>query len=207
MDTHVTGEPPPPSARAMLAEDQHMARRMVRTRGVASADADDVTQEVMIALEARRAGFQVPEGRTRAEAWRAFVWGVVVRQVARYRSARARQRREEQAVAEEAEAIAPSMEDVMIAEAPRVLLRRAVQALAPHLRAVMVLHLAGLLMPAAAAKLEIPYGTVWTRFRYACDAVRATVGRWAAEEARQQRAATRACGRCADDELTPARRW
>ena len=58
-----------------------------------------------------------------------------------------------------------------------------------------VLHLAGLLMPAAAAKLAIPYGTAWTRFRFACDAVRATLDGWTAEEARRLRAATRAIGR------------
>lgn len=193
MDTHVTGEPTT-SARAKLSEDERTARQMVRTCGVAPADVDDITQEVLIALEARRAGFQVPEGRTRADAWRSFVWGVVARQVAHYRRARARQRHGEQGAAEATQVIAPSTEDVMIAQAPRALLHRAASELPASLHAVMELHLAGHLMPAAAAKLAIPSGTAWTRFRYACDAVRAIVGGWAAEEARR-RAATRTIAR------------
>ena len=177
-----TGTPSPPlNPRTALEEDARMVRAMVKTWGLASADADDVAQEVLIALEATRPAFQVPPGRTRAGAWRAFVWGVVDRQVASFRRERARLRRGDQGAAEEDEPIAPSLEDVTIAEGPRALLRRAVVALTPPLRVVMELHLSDLPMPAAAARLGIPYATAWTRLRAAVEEVRATVRRWNAE--------------------------
>jgi DNA-directed RNA polymerase specialized sigma24 family protein len=178
-----TGKPSPPlDVCAALMKDEERARRMVRTWGFCSADADDITQEVLIVLAARRATFRAPEGGNVAEAWSAFVWGVVVRQVASFRREQARLRRGDERAAEEPAPIAPSMEEVVIAEAPRALFRRAVAALAPPLSAVMDLHLADLPMPAAAARLDIPAGTAWTRFRAACAEVRATVRRWNVEQ-------------------------
>jgi DNA-directed RNA polymerase specialized sigma24 family protein len=166
---------------AALRSDERRARRMVRTWGTTSADADDITQEVLIVLAARREAFCAPPGANEAEAWSAFVWGVVVRQVARFRRERGRQRRADQCAEPPAPSV-PSLEDVMIAEAPRALFRRAVAALASPLGAVMELHLLDLSMPAAAARLEIPAGTAWTRFRAARDEVHAMVRRWQAEE-------------------------
>lgn len=177
-----TGTPSPPlDLRAALAEEARTVRAMVQAWGLAAADVDDITQEVLIALDARRSAFRVPPGRTRAGAWRAFVWGVIDRQVASFRRERGRLRRGDQGAAEGTEPIAPSLEDVTIAEGPRVLLRRAVAALAPPLGAVMELYLADLPMPAAAARLEIPTDTAWTRFRAAREAIRRTVRRWNAE--------------------------
>lgn len=177
-----TGTPSPPlDQRAALEEDARMVRAMVETWGLASADVDDITQEVLIALDTRRTAFRVPPGRTRAGAWRAFVWGVVDRQVASFRRERARLRRGDQSAAEHAGPSAPSLEDVTIAEGPRALFRRAVAALPPPLGAVMELHLADLPMPTAAARLGIPYATAWTRLRAAVEEVRATVRRWNAE--------------------------
>lgn len=179
MDTHFTGQPPP-SAHTTLSEDERTARRMVRTWGCGSIDVDDITQEVMIALEAGRAAFQVPPGRTRTDAWRSFVWGVVARQVASYRRARARRQQGEQGAAEQAQAITPGMEETMIAESPRLALRRAVAALAPHHHAVMELVLSGLSISEVATRLNIPSGTAWTRFRYAREAIRAELRAWLA---------------------------
>jgi DNA-directed RNA polymerase specialized sigma24 family protein len=158
-----TGTPSPPlNRRAALEEDARMVRAMVATWGLTSADVDDITQEVLIALDTRRTAFQAPPGRTRAGAWRAFVWG-------------------DQGAAEGSERIASSTEDLTLAERPRALFRRAVAALPPPLGAVMELHLADLPMPAAAARLGIPYDTAWTRLRAAVEEVRATVRRWNAE--------------------------
>lgn len=171
----------PADVRAALSEDARTARRMLRTFGLRAADVDDITQEVLLVLARRRATFEVPPGGNGPDAWRAFVWGVVVRQVASFRRESARRRHAEEGAAEETEPIAPSMEAAVIAEAPRTMFRRAVAGLAPPLGAVMELHLADLPMASAAARLEIPPATAWTRLRAACAAVRATVRRWNAE--------------------------
>ena len=176
------GKPTAPrDLRAALDEDARMVRAMVAAQRFAPADVDDITQEVLIALDTRRTAFQVPPGRTRAGAWRAFAWRVVDRQVASFPRERARLRRGEQGVAEREEPIAPSREDEWIEHAPRTLLRRAVALLSPPRAAVMELYLADVGLSSAAARLEIPTNTAWTRLRAATEDVRATLRRWGAE--------------------------
>lgn len=175
------GKPSRSRERAAVTEDEERARRMVRTWGLCSADVEDITQEVLIALDARRTTFQPPEGGKREEAWSAFVWGVVLRQVARFRRERERLRRGDESAHEGSQPIAPSMEDVMVAASPRALLCRALGTLAPDRAAVMQLHLEGLSMHGVAAKLGIAYGTAWTRFRAGRDDLRATLRRWTSE--------------------------
>lgn len=175
------GKPSAARERVAVTDDEERARRMVRTWGLCSADVEDVTQEVLIALDARRTTFQPPENGEREQAWSAFVWGVVVRQVAAFRRERARLRRGDESARQPIEPIVPSTEDVMLAASPRVLLLRALGTLPPPQAAVMRLHVEGLSMPALAATLGIPYGTAWTRFRAARDEVGATLRRWAAE--------------------------
>lgn len=179
------GKPSPRHERAALMKDEERARRMVRTWGFCSADADDITQEVLIALAGRRASFRVPEGGDGAAAWAGFVWGVVVRQVASFRRERERLRRGDEAGRDAAAPIVPSMEELMIAESPRALLHRALDTLEPPQAAVMRLHIEGVSVATVAARLEIPYGTAWTRFRYAQSSLRRAVHGWTARRARR----------------------
>ena len=55
------GKPSAARERVAVTDDEERARRMVRTWGLCSADVEDVTQEVLIALDARRTTFQPPE--------------------------------------------------------------------------------------------------------------------------------------------------
>jgi DNA-directed RNA polymerase specialized sigma24 family protein len=71
---------------------------------------------------------------------------------------------------------------VITAAEPRAMFLRAIEVLEPPLAAVMDFHLAGLPMSAAAASLQIPSGTAWTRLRAAREAVSLTVRRWVREE-------------------------
>ncbi len=57
---------------------------LVRRHGVPEADVEDVTQNVLLAIH-RAAPIAVPEGRSPEEAWRAWCFGVVRRQVASHR--------------------------------------------------------------------------------------------------------------------------
>ena len=69
--------------------ERRRLRRLVVRAEVPTADADDVTQEVMLAID-RSSSFTVPPGVTREEARAAWTHGVVRLHVARYRAERAR---------------------------------------------------------------------------------------------------------------------
>jgi DNA-directed RNA polymerase specialized sigma24 family protein len=192
MSTASTGEPRPVTRSELAA-----ARRMVRRRGVGD-EADDVAQEVVIALARYSRPLAIPSGHTPADARRFVLWGFVRRQVARHlREMRRRARRgglmemAEPGVGngtlERACGAVPSEEDRILERAPLTLLRAAVEELAasaPELRAVLRGYLDGVPMPRVAADLGIPESMAWRRWRLGCEAVRALLRQWAAEEAR-----------------------
>jgi len=196
MDTAIPREPLPVTQREM---DE--ARRMVR-RCRAFLDAEDIVQEALIAYSRYPRTPTIPPGRTPAQARLCLLWGIVVRQVARHGSDRARRaRRGETPMSREstrdrddedprldrasgcelARVSSPSAEDHILQHGRATLLRAAVAELAathPALHAVIELHLEGMSMSRIAAHLGIPLGTGWTRLRLARDALRETLRRW-----------------------------
>ncbi len=184
MGTHADGEPP----RAVTPQDRSAVRHLVACAGVPAADVDDVTQEVLCALAFHRWDIEVSADRTPAQAREAFTAGVVKHQVARYRRDRARRRillsRFGTAVRDAAR---PSVEELLVAGAPAVMLDRALARLRethPEHYAVLSLAAGDVATPhSAAALLGIPASTASSRYRLGCRAVRAMLTRWAAEEA------------------------
>lgn len=197
MDTAIPREPLPVTQREM---DE--ARRMVR-RCRAFLDAEDIVQEALIAYSRYPRAPVIPPGRTPAQARLCLLWGIVLRQVARHRSDRARRaRRGETPMSARttrrpddgdplfddrasgfdlARVSSPSAEDLLLQHARTALLRAAVRELAathPALHAVIELHLEGMPMSRVAARLGIPLGTAWTRLRLAREALRETLRRW-----------------------------
>jgi len=171
---------------------------MVRRSG-ARDEADDVAQEVAIAFARYSRPLVVPPGHTPAEARCFLLCGFVRRLVARHRRERARrwarggepvgarEQGEEARILERLHGAAPSVEERILEHGRFTLLRAAVDELAaeaPELRAVLRGYLAGWPMPRVAAALGIPEGTAWSRWRHGCEAVRALLGQWAADEAR-----------------------
>jgi DNA-directed RNA polymerase specialized sigma24 family protein len=156
---------------------------MVRACGVGAPhpDADDLTQEVWIAMVRSGAAFVAPPGGDAEVAWRAFVLGIARHVVAYHRRAQAHQRDSERgAVAREERDSQPSAEDMALAHTPIVLLRDAVAELeqtAPHLAALLLAYLAEAPIAETAAALGIPEGTGWNRLGRARRAVIAAVRR------------------------------
>lgn len=72
------------SPRALEEARRRWVIMLVRRQGVPEADVDDVTQNVLLAIH-RAAPIAVPDGRSPEEAWRAWCFGVVRRQVASHR--------------------------------------------------------------------------------------------------------------------------
>ena len=189
MSSASTGEPPP-----FTRNDFDTARRMARKRGVYT-DADDVTQEAMIAIARYPRPLVIAPHRAPDAVRKCILWGFVRRQVARHRSQRARDGERVSAPAPgeaariltSARGAAPSVEDRILEYARITLLRAAVEQLraeAPELYAVLHLELEGVSIARIAADLEIPLGTAYTRSRLGREAVRAQLRRWEDDDAR-----------------------
>ena len=189
MSNPSTGAPHP-----VTRNDLDTARRMVRKRGVYT-DADDVAQEVAIAIVRYPRRFMLPPERAQGAVRRCILWGFVRRQVARHRSQRARDGERVSAPAPDetdriltsARGAAPSVEDRILEHARLTLLRAAVEQLraeAPELYAVLHLELDGVPIARIAEDLGIPLGTAYTRSRLGREAVRAQLRRWEDDDAR-----------------------
>ena len=176
-----TGRDRAAQARAQ-AEEWHTIRRLVRRFGVEVDQADDIAQEVALALH-----------RTPAILDR----GVLVRTVAKrkaaiYRRGRGRRFRAMERAATDTRAQThppPNAEERMITHGAIAMLRRAIEELktaAPQLDAVLSLHLEGLTASEIAEVLRIPCGTADTRLRRARATLREQMSRWAAENAHRE---------------------
>lgn len=211
-----TGKPPPFS---FTRSDLERARRMVRRLGVYD-EADDVVQEVAIAMLRYSSPFAIPPGHTRDEALRIVMSGFVRRQTAHHRAERARrwaregepvrgrERDGEDYILERMHGAAPSVEDTILERARVTLLRAAVEELrnkAPEMYAVMRGELDGMPIVMIAAQLGIPLGTAYDRSRRGREAVREQFTRWEDEEARGRvRACFDAVKRARDGRAGPA---
>lgn len=184
MDSSAHTERPTWRGRAAQARAQakewHAIRRLVMQFGIAADQADDVAQDVALILH-RTASILDR---------RALTWGIVKRKVATHCRSQRRRRRATEAAAAETQTHAqpaPSAEERMSAHDEIAMLRRAIEGMktAPHLDAVLSLHLDGLTANEIAATLLIPCGTAETRLRCARAALRAQMDRWTAENARR----------------------
>jgi RNA polymerase sigma-70 factor (ECF subfamily) len=166
---------------------------------VPAADADDVTQEVMLAMHCGALSFRVPEDRTPERARGAWGFGIVRNQVASYRRARAR---------EPGSATPEALDEGTLGAAglspeAELIRRRAlaaaadiVSALDPRLRAVFLAHdILGAGMAEIASELDAPANTAWDLLRRARAAIRACVQRRNAEEQSRERKSRRRAAR------------
>ena len=179
-----TGRDRAAEARAQ-AEEWHTIRRLVRRFGVEVDQADDIAQEVALALH-----------RTPAILDR----GALARTVAKckaaiYQRGRSRRFRAMERAATDTRAQAhppPNAEERMIVHGAIAMLRRAIKetkTAAPQLYAVLSLHIEGLTANEIAEALRIPCGTAETRLRRARVTLREQMDRWAAENAHRERCA------------------
>lgn len=162
--------------RAQAAEWQSL-RGLLRRFGVPPGEVDDVAQEAALALH--RTSSLLDR--------RALVWGVAKNTANHHlrASALGRQRFEEALLVWSPQP-SPAAEEMAIVHGPAAMLSRAIAKLrdtAPQLHEVLSLHLEGLTMSQIAVRLMVPYGTAETRFQRARAVLRATVRRWAAEDA------------------------
>ena len=180
--------------RPITRTDLCTARAMALRCG-AGDEADDVAQEVVIAIARYPRPLVVPPSLSPNKARKCVLWGFVRRQAARHRSQRARDGEpvrattpgEVDGLRAQACGAAPSVEDRILAQSRVTLLRAAVELLrtaAPELHAVMQGELEGLSIARVASNLGIPFGTAYARSRSGHEAVRAQLRRWEADEAR-----------------------
>ena len=177
-------------------------RALVLQRGIAPVDAEDITQNVLLAIA--RGGPIVPEGRSPEEAFRSWCCGVVHRQVASWRRQRVRQAPElcgaaptspdtcQSAAAapdppmDDLVSPVPTAEDLLVADTELAMARlvfeelRAKQA-ARH--AVLVAYeVEERPMSEIAASMGITTNTAWNRLRLAREDARASWQRLAARQ-------------------------
>ncbi len=119
--------------------DWQKTRRLVQRAGVPAADVDDVAQEVMLAIARSAASFRVLDGRTRADAWSAWCFGVLRKLVASYRRERAREAAEKRH-ASGLEGGSPSPEDECIRRDALDDAAQVLAALSPKRRAVFLAY-------------------------------------------------------------------
>lgn len=184
-----TGAPRP-----VTRTDLITARAMALRCG-AGDEADDVAQEVVIALVRYPRPLVVPPSLSPNAARKCVLWGFVRRQAARHRSQRARGGEpvsattsgEVDGLRAQACGAVPSIEDRILEQSRCTLLRAAVEQLrtgAPKLYAVIQGELEGLPIARVASNLGIPFGTAYARSRSGHEAMRAQLRRWEADEAR-----------------------
>ena len=141
-------------------------RRYLRNL-VGAADADDVAQEVLVRVARKLDGLEVPE------AFRGWMLRIASRAAFRHlkRTRRWREHARDDAVLEGLPAREPP-------PAPELLARLAtIDGVSPASRAVLALHFQEqMTLPAIAAVLSIPLGTVKSRLAYGLAALRARLG-------------------------------
>jgi len=141
-------------------------RRYLRNL-VGAADSDDVAQEVLVLVYRKLGGLEAPE------AYRAWVLRIASRAAFRHlkRTRRWREYSHDEAALEDLPAREPP-------PSPELLARLAsIEGVSPASRAVLALHFQEQLpLPAVAAVLSIPLGTVKSRLAYGLAALRTRLG-------------------------------
>lgn len=198
------GRPPVPG-RPLGDAQRAWIRALVLQRGIAPVDAEDITQNVLLAIA--RGGPTVPEGRSPEEAFRSWCCGVVHRQVSSFRRQRVKQAPElcgapptspdtcQSAAApdllDDLVSPVPTAEDLLVADTERAVARLVLE----ELRAKQAARHAVLVayeveerpMSEIAASLGITVNTGWNRLRLARDDARAS---WHRLVARKQGASS-----------------
>lgn len=174
-------------ARSAAEIERRWIHSLVVGARVPLADAEDVTQEVWLALHAARVSLVVAAGQTPESARRAFCCGVVRRQAASYRRARANRVPEVLVDTpdrlQEAREAFPSAESLVLKRATEQLASRVLAEVAEERRAVLVAYeIEDEPMMAVAERLGIPTNTAWNRLRLARADVRGILRRRAVRE-------------------------
>lgn len=174
-----------------MTREQQRARQKLRRHviqaGVPLRDADDVTQEVLFSIERSAAGFVAPPHQNRQDAWEAWCFGVVRKQVASYRRARSREAFElyaDPAPASHGGAhTTETPEDQAIRRADLLLALQILARLQGPRRAVFVAYqVEGDSVALIASELEVPANTVWNLLRLARQQIRDELRRLASRQ-------------------------
>jgi RNA polymerase sigma-70 factor, ECF subfamily len=148
--------------------------RLCRRLGLPQGDADDAAQQVFLTA-ARRLG----EVRYGSE--RAFLYGVALNVVAKWRTTHARRRETFDATFDSIETMLPSAEDLLTEESERRVLDALLDTMPDDLRTVFVLHeIEQQTAPRIAALLGVPVGTATSRLRRAREDFAARLARFRA---------------------------
>lgn len=170
--------PDAPSFRTVFESELGFVWHALRRLGVAARDLDDQTQEVFVIVH-RQLGKYDP-----SRPLRTWLLGIVYRRASDYRRLVRHQREVYDADAEVSD---PSLgaDEQLVAHQARNLLERALDAVDPDRRAVLVLHdFEGLVMPEIAAMTDVPLRTAYSRLRVAREELGAAVKRLRLREER-----------------------
>jgi RNA polymerase sigma-70 factor, ECF subfamily len=148
--------------------------RLCRRLGLGECDADDATQQVFITAARRFA--DIDGGRERA-----FLYGVAINVVAKWRHAHAHRREELDLDLDHLEADALGLEELADQRKARRLLDAILDAMPLELSVVFVLYeIQEQTVPEIAETLGVPLGTAASRLRRAREDFAARVSRWEA---------------------------
>lgn len=154
-------------------------RCLLSRRGVRPCDLDDIAQEVVCAIFRGLPSFDPSLATTPELAAEAWVYGICGRQAANYRRARRRRAevfRDPRDVDGLSDTTAPSVEDLFFACETNAALARALDAMEPFRRDVMVAHeLHDVPMAEIAHRQGVSVNTAWNRLRLARADVRAAI--------------------------------
>lgn len=146
--------------RRIFDEHHDYVWRSLRRLGVQTADLEDVTHDVFLAVHQKLASYDP------ARPIRPWLFAFAVRFASDYRKL-ARHKREAPSE-DEPHATDPTAEDLVAANEQRQLLHRALDALSLEVRAVLVLYeIDGTPMKEIAEALAIPLNTAYSRLRLA----------------------------------------
>lgn len=163
---------------AIVHEHARFIRCTLLRRGVRACDLDDIAQDVLLAVFRGLSAFAPSRAGTPDRAVRAWVYGICERQAANYRR-RMRRRPEIPRDNPNLDAFcdtAPNAEDHFLACEHRAALGRALGAMDPNRRDVMVAHeLCEVPMGEIAHRQGVSINTVWNRLRLARADIRAAL--------------------------------
>jgi RNA polymerase sigma-70 factor, ECF subfamily len=167
-------QPAPEPVVALVQAHHGYLWRLCRRLGLGESDADDAVQQVFITAARRFA--DIESGRERA-----FLYGVALNVVAKWRQAHARRREETELDLDGLEADAIGVEELADQRQARRLLDAMLDAMPLELRIVFVLYeIEEQTVAGIADTLGIPLGTAASRLRRARADFAARVSRWEA---------------------------
>jgi RNA polymerase sigma-70 factor, ECF subfamily len=165
---------PDPRVVALVRAHHGYVWRLCRRLGLAESDADDAVQQVFITAARRFA--DIHAGRERA-----FLYGVALNVVAKWRQAHARRREDTELDLDRFESSALDLEDLADQRQARRLLDAILDAMPRELGIVLVLYeLEEQTVAEIAETLGVPLGTAASRLRRAREDFTARVSRWEA---------------------------